>query len=101
MEKFDTDGDSKIDVNELNKGTKSIANEYQKRVKALGNNRKPLRKKTDSRRKQDSAIIERLKSLKKFQKTLDECALNPEKRGCVSYKNTGDKHPNIINVQWP
>ena len=86
-EKYDSNGDGKIDEDEKNKGSRRIATEYKKKFKSL----RPSSKRTSTRgtRTREEDITNRLKTLKKFKKTLAACSENPRGKGCVSYGNIG------------
>ena len=83
-EKYDSNGDGKIDEDEKNKGSRRIATEYKKKFKSL---RPSSSKRTSTRgtRTREEDITNRLKTLKKFKKTLAACSENPRGKGCVSY----------------
>ena len=86
-EKYDSNGDGKIDEDEKNKGSRRIVTEYKKKFKSL----RPSSKRTSTRgiRTREEDITNRLKTLKKFKKTLAACSENPRGKGCVSYGNIG------------
>jgi len=88
-EKYDSNGDGKIDEDEKNKGSRRIATEYKKKFKSL----RPSSKRTSTRgtRTREEDITNRLKTLKKFKKTLAACSENPRGKGCARALSQADR----------
>merc|ERR1712008_493265 len=88
-QKYDSNGDGKIDEDEKNKGSRRIVTEYKKKFKSL----RPSSKRTSARgtRTREEDITNRLKTLKKFKKTLAACSENPRGKGCARALSQADR----------
>merc|ERR1711956_12762 len=88
-EKYDSNGDGKIDEDEKNQGSRRIVTEYKKKFKSL----RPSSKRTSTRgiRTREEDITNRLKTLKKFKKTLAACSENPRGKGCARALSQADR----------
>jgi len=90
LERYDNNGDGKIDDNEQNKASRQIVTEYKRKFKALRPTPKGnLRRGTNTKRRD---IMKRLETLKKFKKSLLACSENPREKGCARTLSQADRN---------
>ena len=88
MRRYDSDGDGKINDKEEKVGSRRIAIEYKRKFKALRPPPGDMKARSRSTRRGTNVrkvdIMNRMKTLKKFKKSLTACSDNPKRKGCVS-----------------
>jgi len=90
LEKYDINGDGRIDDDEKNKASTRIATEYKRKFKALRPTPKGNSKRGTNTKRRD--IMKRLETLKKFKKSLTACSENPRKKGCARTLSQADRN---------